>query len=502
MLGRTLILLIAVVAALAAAESDVEVLDMLCSESGFEGAVTVATSGTDGDLVYWTVNVPYLDIDGAPKMGQGRLIVRRKELASGHCVPLFFHCHYEKHLGGARKWCRRGWAVATVHVGFEDGEYPLETSVGDSVNLNKAIVQWARRVPFVDRARVHMDGASQGGFMALTMAAENFPVAACTADVPVINWAFSLSYAEANKPVSGYPGTPPAESPMPILRAVSELADEKMHSIPVLGCYGVFGADLTSDAWYLVSPISFVDLITCPVLIQVATGDMLVPHSQVTSRFPRPIDPELFPKGYQRDFASLTLNEKARRTLEEIVGGDNIRFHLLPLPEGIHEFTRAAIVGQAPMPKGGPENIDRPWDPTRQWNVAIFDEGPPLPHSGHTRYSWACSPDGFVATYKQAPLPVDLLTPSKLDRVLQRYMGELANVPMLADGAPANRLNYPRLEKLDAVTGLLDYASTSRAHAKHLARVYRKGRRKPFGHRTSVGELCRVRERLLLALGA
>ncbi|HIJ66085.1 MAG TPA: hypothetical protein HPP77_09055, partial [Candidatus Hydrogenedentes bacterium] len=46
MLGRTLILLIAVVGALAAAESDVEVLDMLGSESGFEGAVTVATSGT------------------------------------------------------------------------------------------------------------------------------------------------------------------------------------------------------------------------------------------------------------------------------------------------------------------------------------------------------------------------------------------------------------------------------------------------------------------------
>ena len=48
------------------------------NESGFEGAVTVADEAGDDLFGYVTVNVPYLSVTGEPKMGQGRLIVRRE----------------------------------------------------------------------------------------------------------------------------------------------------------------------------------------------------------------------------------------------------------------------------------------------------------------------------------------------------------------------------------------------------------------------------------------
>jgi len=281
---------------------------------------------------------------------------------------------------------------------------------------------------------------------------------------------------------------------------VSELADENMRSSPVPGCYGLFGSDLRTDAWYYVSPISFVDAIACPVLVQVATGDMLVPHGQATKRFPRPFDPDLFPAGYQRDFETLTLNPKARRTLEDALGDKKVAFHRVRLPEGIYEFSRAAILGQESPPEEGPEAIDRPWDKDAQWNIAVYDEGPPLPHSAHSRYDWRCSPDSFVAAHQKAERPVGLLTPGKLERLMERYTGQYEHQPVMADGTPANRLNYPILEQLDVVTGLLDYAASGPAHAERLAEIYANGRRKPFGKKVDLDDLRVRREQLEEAL--
>ena len=51
----------------------------------------------------------------------------------------------------------------------------------------------------------------------------------------------------------------------------------------------------------------------------------------------------------------------------------------------------------------------------------------------------------------------------------------------LANGKPANRLNYDFLEKIDVVAGLLDYANTSPVHAKFLRKLYNTSSLKPFG---------------------
>jgi len=164
------------------------------NEEGFEGAVRVVEEAGDKNFGYVTVEIPYLDVHGIKKMGQGRLFLRKQEIASGKPIPIFCHVHYEKGVDGAKSWCKKGWAVATARYGKEGDGYPIDVSVGDGYNLARAVIEWALRLPFIDRTHLHIDGGSQGGYMALAMSADFFPVAATTADFPVVNWAFNLNY--------------------------------------------------------------------------------------------------------------------------------------------------------------------------------------------------------------------------------------------------------------------------------------------------------------------
>lgn len=458
------------------------IADAVPSESGFEGAVQVVEAAADGEFEYVTVNIPYRDVRGQAKTGQGRLVVRRADLESGKPLPAFCHVHYEKNVGGAKDWCRRGWAVATSHYGDPaQGGYALELAPGDSYNLSVALIQWVRRLPVIDRSRLHIDGGSAGGYMALAMGAHHFPVTAVTADSPVANWPYNLNYLEANKPASGYGKLDLKASPTPYLTAVTMLSD---------WAYGVFGKDLASDSYYDLSPISYLDRITCPTLVLTATGDMLVPPEQYTAEHVYAVEAALFPEGYVRDFEKLAPTDKSRRRLVDLLG-DKIETFLVERPAEVPELTLAMARGEEKEPKT-PKNIDRPWSKTKQWSLVMLDEGPALPHSPHSRYKWGQSPDGFVEAHrKQAPAP-ELLTAAKLDWLLQRYEGNLAPVPKLADGTPCNRLNFDGLEKRDVAAGLLDYAAMGPEHEARLKSLYAEAARKPFGDTLDLEQLRRL----------
>ncbi len=460
------------------------------SEQGIDGAVTVVEYGLDEkdpDFGYATVEIPYRDIEGNPKNGQGRLYIRRQDLESGKPVPPLCHVHYEKDLGGAKHWCERGWAVATSHYGSRDnGEYPLELCIGDSNNLSRALIEWVRRLPFIDRAHLHIDGGSAGGYMALAMSADMFPVCATTADVPVCNWAYNLNYFDANRPVSGYPmsGVEGAEalkkSPLPIVYIVSVLIEQSMD---------VFGKDLSADAYYLVSPIAYLDRIANPVMIQCATGDMLVPIDQMFRNVEHPFDPAEFPEGYVRDFDKLTLCKKARVRVDECIPKERLNVVKMPLQEGMHEIKLAYFLKEEEEPPPPPE-LNRPWDEDKQWNVVVLDEGSPKPYSPHSRYKWNTTPYGFAEAYQKATPDPSILNGPKLERLLQRYVGKLDGMATLAKtGEPMNRLNFAALERRDVVQGLLDYANLGAGHAQRLVELYAKASIKPFGDTLSIDGL-------------
>ena len=450
------------------------------AEAGFEGAVSIVDMKQERNFGIVTARVPYLGIEGDRKTGLARLVVHRRQVESGLLVPAFCHVHYEKDIGGAKKWAERGWVVFTAVYTDKEGESPIDCSVGNGYNLAHAIIQWVRRLPFVDRTRLHIDGGSQGGYMALAMSADFFPVTSATADVPVVNWAYNLSYFEANKAVTKYPAASFDDSPLPVLASVTMLAEWS---------YKYFSSDLSDDAWYYVSPISCLDRIANPVLVTCATGDMLVPMEQMTRTHLRPFDPARFPQGFSRDLDTLTRCEKARVVFEDLLPTDKVALHVLPLQENSYELTRDMVKDSKKKPKHGPRNEDKPWSRDRQWSLLYLDEGGPAPQAGHTTCEWALSPDGFTDYYREAPPAPDLLNAGKLEWLLRRYTGEPDRLPWLKTGRPANRLNFANLEQRDVITGLTDYAALGDAFTKRLVDLYAACPVKPFGDTLSIEDL-------------
>jgi len=441
------------------------------NESGFDGTVTVVSVTEEDHCGIAVVRVPYLGILGDAKTGLARVVVPLDHARAGAKLPIFCHVHYEKDVGGQKRWAKNGWAYFTAVYTDNSGESPIDVSVGNGYNLARAIIQWARRCGFTDPARVHLDGGSQGGYMALAMAADMFPVTSVTSDCPVVNWAYNIAYIEHNRPWS-CGGGDPKEGPLPVLGSVTMLADM---------AYAYFSRDLSQMTWYLVSPIAVLDRITAPVLIIESTGDMLVPMEQFTDRDIHPWDMSLFPEGYDRDFLKLTICEPAQKRLEELLPPEKVFRTVLPPQEGSFPFTREMVLDPKKIPEKKPESIERPWSPDHQWNLCYMNEGPPLPVAGHNSMFWNTKADSFIRHYQHAAIPPDLLTLPKLEHLLRRWSGTLDRVPELNTGAPANRLNHPDVEKRDVESALRAFAELGPDHAARLVALYRECPVKPWG---------------------
>ncbi len=441
------------------------------NETGFEGAVSIVSVTEEDHCGIAVVRVPYLGILGDARTGLARVVVPLDHRHAGKKLPAFCHVHYEKDLGGQKRWAKKGWACFTATYTDASGESPTDVSVGNGYNLARAIIQWARRCGFTNPARLHLDGGSQGGYMALAMAADMFPVTSVTSDCPVVNWAYNIAYLEHNRPWS-CGGGDPKEGPLPVLGMVTMLADM---------AYAYFPRDLAHESWFLVSPIAVVDTITAPVLIIESTGDMLVPMEQFTQNDIHPWDKSLFPEGYERDFLTLTTCEPARKRLEDLLPPDKVFRTVLPLQEGSFPFTRDMVLDPAKIPEKKPASIDRPWSKAHQWNLCYMNEGPPLPVAGHNSMYWNTSADAFIRYYQDAPVSPELLTPRKLEHLLRRWSNNLDRVPVLHTGAPANRLNHPEVERRDVESALRAFAELGPEHAARLSSLYRECPVKPWG---------------------
>ena len=462
------------------------------SESGFDGAVRVLERTTENGLVIVTAEIPYRDVRRETRRGLGRIMVRESDLARGVPLPAFVHVHYEMQVEHARIWCEQGWAVATAH--YREPEYPIDIAVGNSDNLTRALIKWVRRLPLTDPMRMHLDGGSQGGYMALAMASEFFPITSVTADFPVVNWPYNLNYFEQNKRFIGLEEedtTDFTKSPLPVLAAVIMLADLS---------FAQFGDDLRDDSWFNLSPISYVERIASPVLLVTATGDMLVPHEQITRQLPRPPVHPGFPNGFRRAFEDLAPSPRTRITLVDRLPDDMMSIEVVPLQESSFEITLEHFIGEEPEPPA-PDTMDLPWCPDHQWCIVILDEGPPTPYAGHTSHKWSISKEGFVEAHRTERAPLRTLHLPLLERLFQRYSNGIEALPTLSDGVRANRFNFEKLERLDVVESLLTYARLSDHHAGRVYYLYNQTMRKPFGDMFSFQALEITRDNLRKELG-
>jgi len=452
------------------AQKQIQIHEVISDERGFAGAVRVEETWESNSWGYVTVAIPYLGISGEKREGQARFYYKPEFLMSGNRIPVFCGVHYEVTEETARKYCELGFAVVTPHC----GKIPLEFVFGNSYNLSKAIIQWVRRLPIVDRTRLQIGGESAGGYMTLAMGAEFFPVSALISDVPAVNWAYGCNYLLANQKSSGC--FQPAEKtrPLPVLALIAPGADIATK---------LFGDNLSSRTWYTLSPISYINRITAPTMVMCATGDMLCTIDMFTAKQFFTLGHKKFPKTYQRDFEKLTLCPEARQRLDECIPEEKLATYIIPLPKGLHEFTREDWKNPGEPARGlpTPPEIDRPWSKEKQWTLVILNEGAPLPHTGHTRYYWNTTARAFMTHHQNCKTGVSQLNATKLRRLMERYAGRLSEVATLANGTPANRLNFDNLERLDVLTGLLDYTRSGPKHVQKLKKLYRASSVKPFG---------------------
>jgi len=324
----------------------------------------------------------------------------------------------------------------------------------------------------VDRTHFAIAGGSAGGYEALAMTAEAFPVAGTAADVPVLNWAYNGGYLMRNAALAmAGVGDPPdlTKSRLPVVAVVLPIGQ---------GAQQLFGGAPDSPAWRALSPVSYLDRITGPVSLTFSTADMLVPMPQLSLAHVRPPDPALFPEGFQMSLEACTADPAMRKTLLDLLPEAQRAVFVLPIGDGYHELTAENVLDPEhhPLPEA-PPHIDRPFDPAKQWSIVIYDEGAPLPHVGHLRHQVDQGPESFMEHVREGALPLDLLTLPKLTRLMERYSGVLSDAPpLVGEGVngerPVHRLNYTPLEQLDVVVGLLDYADCSAEHAARLQALY------------------------------
>jgi hypothetical protein len=411
-----------------------------------------------------TLSFGYLDIDGQPKEAKARLFVRRDMLESGDKIPLAFSAHYEFQPSAGASRCRDGWAALTPHL---NPELPL----GNSFNLDLALLEWARRLPFIDRTHLLIEGGSAGGYMALAMAAEIFPVIATVADAPVLNWSYNLAYFDKNLALArgdveaGDPLTV-LKAPVPFLAAVGQLAAPLEE---------LFGKDLSAPAYRDLSPIYYFERITCPVSLALSTADVLVPMPQLSTAHFTPPDPGTFADGFEMQLEVLARAPGTKRPFLDILPDDICAVYVHTVPDDFPEIDPAGAIGGKQEKAPGPA-LDRPYDVSKLWSITILDEGKPTPKSSHLRYSFDQNADSFKAHYQKAALSPEQLTGTKLGRLMERFIGTLSDAPPLRPESESpkavHRLNYPALERLDVVSGLLDYAGLGDEFAVRLREVY------------------------------
>lgn len=400
-----------------------------------------------------TCHFIYPEIDGKILTGTVKFFLPPVLADPGVRVPLLHVAGYEIDADGAMEYLKEGIAVSTIH----DHEFnPLSRGP----KLEWALLHAERRLPFVDDARVFIQGGSAGGYMALMTASETFPLVCVAPLVPPVNWAYNASYIAKSKGVALSHREGSEEPWLPVLATVSTITDQI--EVP-------YGADTEAPVFFNLSPVRLIDGITAPVLTAFSTADMLVPIDQVSEDFIRPVDRADFPEGFTQDLFDLLDRSAQRIRLLDVLASDRREIFMETVPEDAGRYKADLTID------GESKSLPLPFSRTRQWSIVIIDEGAPEPHVGHFKYGVDPEFSVFWHWALDQGIRTDQLTPGKLALMMKRYQGvqPLDFLVTPAEGAPytGQLLDFPQAERADVLRGLITFARDDTA-ANHLAEVY------------------------------
>ncbi|UCH36286.1 MAG: prolyl oligopeptidase family serine peptidase [Armatimonadota bacterium] len=405
----------------------------------------------------YDIRVPYLNIEGQFAAGTARLFVPSRAPAP---LPAVIHLHYETNLDGMAGYLREGWAAISAAEGLNP--------FCDSINFNIALVQAVRAMPFVDSRRIVLSGGSAGGYVALMVASEAFPVACTVALVPVVNAGYNVAYCQRNARIARC-GRKDADGGDASLAPVFCMVAEALVDMGrPLGHLDKAGAN-----WIANSPVGVLDLVTCPAQVPFSTADILVPVNQAGRGFAHRL-PASFPKGFTTGMRAVLRDSSARLTLLDAADRRTTRVFRVAIPE---DLPPAWPVGAEQQPVT--YTVSLPFSRKGKCSIIILDEGAPHPRIGHFKRTFGCSSLEFIRHWvcRAEPILENQLTSAKLTALMRRYLGEnFEGVIDYGDGqqkpTPMNRRNRPGREKLDVVLGLRAYCEMSERHSARLARLY------------------------------
>jgi hypothetical protein len=388
------------------------------------------------------VSFIFLDEHGEKKEAKAKLYLPESiQAASSARIPLYFNAGYELGDGAESAYVKRGWAVISPR------ELPTNPLIRN-VNPDVALLHIARVLSFVDDSRVLVGGGSAGGWMTLMLAGETFPLAGVTPDVPPVNWGYNGAYffkqIEKAAPKTG------GVARLPAFYVVGTMLD---------ACRSVYGTDYDDETWFAHSPIAHVPTITCPVSVYWTTADMLVPMNQIGARWVRPFDRSNFPEGFTMDPAELMHSREGRLCLVKVLPKDHYEVFNLSVPDGTARQNTQAGPG-VPMTRELPMSADK------LWSIGILDEGPPEPGVDHRKFNLSFTRNEFLKRVTDGKIAVRQLTPTKLERLMDRYAGK--------EWLPSRlkHLDTPENERADVIRGLKTYVFSSRDNSRNFALLY------------------------------
>jgi Prolyl oligopeptidase family len=402
------------------------------------------TPGVPRPIAKALVSFTYRDPHGKPTDGKATIYLPAAVQDPKTRLPLYFNAGYELDDNGAAAHVRRGYAVVSPRA--------LETNpLIRTANPDIALLHMARALPFVDDAHVVIGGGSAGGYMTLMLAAETFPLAAAAPDVPPVNWGYNAAYFFKQKSrIALAKGD--TVSKVPVLFAVGNMLADATK---------VYGDNYGDATWFAHSPIAHVSTITCPVSVNWSTADVLVPIDQVGAKWVKSFDAKKFPAGFTMDPEKLTDTKQGRTRLIDVLTEKDYELFELPV-------TKDAMKNGGPPNSGTPKSGELPISTTKQWSIAIIDEGPPEPQVGHMKYVIPWTREKFLEQAKTNKPSANQLTETKLERLMDRYAGK-EWLP-----SPLKHLDEPESERADVLRGLRTYVSAGPENARRFAELYGK----------------------------
>ena len=348
-------------------------------------------------------------------------------------MPLIYVPHYEMGEDAIelRDYLAQGWAVACPDA-FQN-EYNGHLT-DDDLMFNNAALSLLRQRQEFDPDRIILVGGSAGAYMTLMLSGLQLGLCASIANGPITNVYFNFHeyFAKTNARNLQKLAQLAAEAKTEKKENTSEKQGDplellkRLQSLPVpflaglAGMFAPIGENFPEpddfSRWEACSPVGLADRFSSPIMVNHCTSDVLVPVDQISKKYtydkPGESLPENFFHRLPEDYPG-----KLGRSLEECLPAASTRTARFIVPES-------------------DEDTALPYDPTVQFNINIFDDGPVEGYGTHSsRMGGGRRLDVPYLTemFRRTARETCVLTPGMLRGLLERYLGLSPALPVFPD---------------------------------------------------------------------